>query len=263
MPSDTGRSSCRNELIVCGTPSGISLSREGGAHQSTITPGIGIELPGVVYAEPCYARELEWLLLDALRRLHDADGEALYLRLSTTPIDQTPFSQLVERLGDDSVRADVLHGGFRLRDAGEGDESVAIATCGALVPQALEAAQTLEEDEGVAASVVVLSSPDRLYRGWRQGRLRPLTAGKPPVSSHLDALFAPDRGAPLVSVIDGASHSLAWLGAALGVRGVALGVDRFGQTGSQPALLEAYGLSAGAITTAALAVLDPVGPPAT
>jgi pyruvate dehydrogenase E1 component len=150
-----------------------------------------------------------------------------------------------------------------LRDAGEGDESVAIATCGALVPQALEAAQTLEEDEGVAASVVVLSSPDRLYRDWRQGRLRPLTDGGPPVSSHLDALFAPDRGAPLVSVIDGASHSLAWLGAALGVRGVALGVDRFGQTGSQPALLEAYGLSAGAITTAALAVLDPVGPPAT
>ena len=44
----------------------ISLSREGGAHQSLITPGIGIETPGLTYAEPCYARELEWLLLDAL-----------------------------------------------------------------------------------------------------------------------------------------------------------------------------------------------------
>jgi pyruvate dehydrogenase E1 component len=245
-----------SRFIVCGTPSGISLSREGGAHQSTITPGIGIELPGVVYAEPCFARELEWILLDALRTLHDPDGEALYLRLSTTPIDQTPFSELVERLGEDTVRADVLRGGFRLREPGEGEDSVAIAACGALVPQALDAARMLEEDEGVAAGVVVLSSPDRLYRGWRHGRLRPLT-GKPPASSHLDALFAADQGAPVVSVIDGASHALAWLGTALGVRGVALGVDRFGQTGSQQAVFEAYGLSASAIATAALAALEP------
>ena len=196
-------------------------------------------------------------MLDALRTLHEPDGEALYLRLSTTPIDQTPFSQLVDQLGEDTRAGPRPRGGFRLREPGEGDETVAIATCGALVPQALDAAQILEEDEGVAASVVVLSSPDRLYRGWRDGRLRPLTNGKPPVSSHLDLLFAPDRGAPVVTVIDGASHSLAWLGGALGVRGVALGVDRFGQTGSQPAVFEAYGLSASAITTAALAALEP------
>ena len=44
---------------------GITLSREGGAHQSTITPSIGLELPGIVYAEPTFGRELEWLLLDA------------------------------------------------------------------------------------------------------------------------------------------------------------------------------------------------------
>jgi pyruvate dehydrogenase E1 component len=246
-----------SRFVVCGTPSGISLSREGGAHQSTVTPGIGIELPGVVYAEPCYARELEWLLLEGLRTLHEPDGEALYLRLSTVPIEQSPFTELVERAGEESVRANVLRGGYRLREPGEGDDAVAIATCGTLVPQALEAARMLEEHEGVAASVVVLSSPDRLYRGWRAGRLRPLTDGAPPESSHLGTLFAADRGAPVVSVIDGASHSLAWLGSALGVRGIALGVDRFGQTGSQPAILEAYGLSASAIATAALVALEP------
>ena len=247
-----------SRFIVCGTPSGVSLSREGGAHQSTVTPGIGIELPGVTYAEPCFARELEWLLLDGLRRLHDSDGEALYLRLSTVPIDQTPFTELVARAGEEAVRADVLLGGFRLREPGEHDDRVTIATCGTLVPQALEAAEILEADEGVGASVIVLSSPDRLYRDWRTGRLRPLNEGAPPTSSHLDALFAADRGAPVVSVIDGASHALAWLGGAVGVRGIALGVDRFGQTGSQEAILETYGLSAGAIVTAALAALEPI-----
>jgi hypothetical protein len=39
--------------------SGISLSSEGGAHQSTITLRIGIELPGLTYAEPDTDRQGE------------------------------------------------------------------------------------------------------------------------------------------------------------------------------------------------------------
>jgi pyruvate dehydrogenase E1 component len=58
-------------------------------------------------------------------------------------------------------------------------------------------------------------------------------------------------------VIDGASHALAFLGACLGVRTVPLGVDAFGQVGSQPALYEAYGISSDAIVTAALVALEP------
>ena len=107
-----------SRFVLAGTPSGISLSREGGAHQSIITPGIGIETPGLTYAEPCYARELEWLLLDALSRMQDPDGEALYLRLSTKPVDQAPFSDAVERIGEERLRADVVAGGFRLREPG-------------------------------------------------------------------------------------------------------------------------------------------------
>ena len=54
-----------------------------------------VETPGLTYAEPCYARELEWLLLDGLNALQDEAGEALYLRLSTKPIDQGPFDPRV------------------------------------------------------------------------------------------------------------------------------------------------------------------------
>jgi pyruvate dehydrogenase E1 component len=247
-----------SRFVVAGTPSGVSLSREGGAHQSTITPGIGMELPGLVYAEPCYARELEWLLLDALRRLHEPEGEALYLRLSTKPIDQAPFTRAVQARGDESLRADVLAGGFRLREPGSRGERVVIAACGTIVPEALAAAELLAEDEGVEAAVIVLSSPDRLYRGWREARLGPLRDGSPPGPSHLDRLLAPEeRTAPVVTVVDGASHALAFLGACLGVRTVPLGVDTFGQVGSQPALYEAYGISADAIATAALVALEP------
>ena len=248
-----------SRFIFAGTPAGISLSREGGAHQSTITPGIGMELPGVTYVEPCFARELEWLLLDGLRRLQDSDGEALYLRLSTKPIDQQPFADVVARRGEDAVRADVLAGGFRLREPGAGDDAVVIATCGAITPEVLQAAALLEDEEGVATTVLSLSSPDRLYRNWRKGRLAPLRdAAERPHGSHLDTLLtARERRLPLVTVIDGASHSLSFLGACLGVRTVPLGVDTFGQAGSQPALYDAYDLSPEAIATAALIALEP------
>jgi pyruvate dehydrogenase E1 component len=246
-----------SRFVLAGTPSGVSLSREGGAHQSTITPGIGIETPKLAYAEPCFARELEWLLLDALAKLHAPDGEAIYLRLSTTPVDQEPFAAAVARAGEERLRADVLAGAFRLREAGPGDDRVVIAACGAIVPQALAAAEALAEDEGVEATVICVSSPDRLYRDWRRGRVAPVTEGRVGTGSHLARLLEPERGVPLVTVIDGASHSLAWIGGALGTPTVPLGVDDFGQTGSQRELYDAHGIGRDAIVTAALAALEP------
>ncbi len=248
-----------SRFVILGTPSGITLSREGGAHQSTITPGIGIELPGIVYAEPSYARELEWLLLDALRRMQEPDGEATYLRLSTKPVDQAPFAALVERRGAEAVRSDVLAGGFWLREPDPEGDAVVLATCGAMTPEVLAAAELLEEEEGVSAGVLCLSSPDRLYRDWRKRRLAFLTdlgASRDP--PQLERLLPPAlRHLPLVTVIDGASHALAFLGSCLGMRTVPLGVDRFGQAGSLADVYEAYDLSPSAIVTAALIALEP------
>jgi pyruvate dehydrogenase E1 component len=246
-----------SRFVLAGTPSGISLSREGGAHQSIITPGIGVETPGLTYAEPCYARELEWLLLDALNRMQDPDGEALYLRLSTKPVDQSPFSEAAARLGEDRLRADIVAGGFRLREPDESEDRVILACCGAIVPEALDAATQLADEEGVEATVLCLSSPDRLYRNWQASITAPLR-GSAVQRSHLESLLSPDEhGLPVVTVIDGASHALAFVGSALAARNIPLGVDRFGQTGSQPELYKEYGIDSEAIATACLAALEP------
>ncbi len=246
-----------SRFVLAGTPSGISLAREGGAHQSLSTPGIGIETPGLTYAEPCYARELEWLLLDALNRMQAPEGEALYLRLSTTPIDQAPFARAAARVGEERLRADVVAGGFRLREPGVSEDRVLLAACGAIVPQALAAAELLADEEGVEATVLCLSSPDRLYHDWQARRAAPLHGGTA-APSHLEGLVTPDeRGLPVVTVIDGASHALSFVGSALGVRSVPLGVDRFGQTGSQPELYAEYAIDAASIVTAALIALEP------
>jgi pyruvate dehydrogenase E1 component len=248
-----------SRFVVLGTPSGVSLSREGGAHQSTITPSVGIELPGLTYCEPAYARELEWLLLDGLDRMQDDDGDALYFRLSTKPVDQAPFTELCDARGEEAVRADVLAGAFWLREPVPGDDAVVVATCGAMVPEVLRAAELLAEEEGVTAGVLCLSAPGRVYREWRSRRTAHVADLRAPrEASHLERLIQGAAGQmPLVTVLDGSSHALAWLGGALGSRVVPLGVDRFGQAGSQPAVYDAYGLSPEAIVTAALVALEP------
>jgi pyruvate dehydrogenase complex dehydrogenase (E1) component len=83
-----------SKFIFAGTPSGITLSPEGGAHQSLITPSIGMEMPNLVYYEPTFAQELEWIFLAGLRNLLDRKrGRILYLRLSTRPVPQNLSGQ--------------------------------------------------------------------------------------------------------------------------------------------------------------------------
>jgi len=231
-------------FVVVATPSGITLSPEGGAHQSVVTPSVGVALPGIAYYEPVFAREVEWILLEALRQIARREGESLYLRLSTRPLDQ----RLAPAQGPDH-RADVLQGGYRLVDARSepdwaAEENVVnLFGSGVMVADAVTAAQELRQ-HGILASVFAVTSADRLYRGLRE-----------PDPHLLRLVGADEENVPLVSVLDGHSHALAFLGSALGVPQTALGVDDFGQSGARRDLYRHYGIDATAITRAARRLL--------
>ena len=265
-----------SRFVIAGTPSGVTLAPEGGAHQSTITASIGLELPGVTFIEPAYAMALDWLLCDAVGRIAaggtDAAGRArtaaphddgaYYLRLSTRPVDQAPFDAARGRLGDAVLRRQVLAGGYRLVDAHaahpelkeQNAPMVHLAASGAVLPEVLAAAAELAE-EGIAAHVVDVTSLDRLYTAWQRTlRQGVRTATAPSVAGALRSAFG-DR-APVVTVHDAASHAMAWIGSALGVPCVPLGVDEFGQSGSVADLYEIHDLMPGSITNAALAALS-------
>ncbi len=253
-----------SRFVVAGTPSGVTLAPEGGAHQSTITPSVGLELPNVTLLEPAYATALDWLLCSALGQIADpGKGDALgtvedgsyYFRLTTRPIDQTPFDEARQRIGDATLRRQVLAGAYRLVDAGRDGDSptVQIAASGAVLPEALAAAQELE-DEGVHAHVVDVTSLDRLYSAWQRTLRQGIrTATTPSIPGALRAAF--DMSAPLVTVHDASSHTMAWLGSALGVPAVSLGVDSFGQSGTVADLYELHDLTPGSIVNGALAAL--------
>ncbi len=239
---------------MVGTPSGVTLAPEGGAHQSTVTPSIGLELPNVTYAEPAFAQALDWLLCDGLQRLTTPDGESMYLRLSTRPIEQAPFTAAVDRFGSDQLRAHVLAGGYLVEAARRaGGPLVQLIASGAVVPEVVDAATQLA-DEGIAANVIDITSLDRLYRGWRHRMQRSVRAASrrlrrlPPGGRHPPA----ERSAPIVTVHDAATHTIAWLGSVFGARVVPAGVDTFGQSGSVADLYGVHDLTADAIVNAAL-----------
>jgi pyruvate dehydrogenase E1 component len=258
-------------FVVAGTPSGITLAPEGGAHQSTITASVGLELPNVTFIEPAYAVALDWLLCGALQSVAAAAGGpagtvlaergpaetgSYYFRLTTRALDQQPFQAARDRLGDAILRRQVLAGAYRLVDAQaeDGAPPVYLVGVGAVMPEVLAAAAELG-DEGIAATVVDVTSPDRLYRAWQRTlRQGVRTATAPSIPGALRSAF-PDR-APVVTVHDAASHTMSWLGSALGVPAVSLGVDSFGQSGSVADLYRAHDLDSGSIVNAALAALS-------
>ena len=233
-------------FVVAATPSGVSLAPEGGAHQSVITPGIGVAMPALAYYEPVFGQDVEWILLHALQRLLERErGESLYLRLSTRPITQGSAPEPSEAL-----RQAVVRGAYRLVDARhrgghDPERAVNIFAAGVMVPDAVDAARRLAE-RGAFASVIAVTSPDLLYRGLREAR------------SYLEELVTADEeDVPIVSVLDGHSHGLAFLGSALGVPQIPLGVDDFGQSGTRADLYHHYGIDADAIVTAARTLLGP------
>ena len=264
-------------FIVAGTPSGVSLAPEGGAHQSSITPSVGIELPNVTFIEPAYAIALDWLLCDAVGHIA-AGGErsqtaapaeegAFYFRLTTRQLDQQPFDRALERLGEPVLRRQVLSGGYRLIDAFEAypdlrglrdtDHRVPVvhlAASGAVLPEVIAASEELAE-EGIAAHVIDVTSSSRWYSAWQRTQRQGVrTATTPSIPGALRGAF--EQRGPVVTVHDGASHAMAWLGSAMGVHGVSLGVDSFGQSGGLHDLYRLFDLTSGSIVNAALGALE-------
>ena len=71
-----------------------------------------------------------------------------------------------------------------------------------------------------------------------------------------DVIAADERKAPVVTVVDGHPHSLAWIGSALNTRTLPLGVTNFGQSGSTSELYREYEIDAASIVAACFAALD-------
>ena len=236
------------QSILVGTPSGVTLAAEGGAHQSIITPSVGLEQPGVVAFEPAFAQDFEWCMLDSLSRLGRADGSSSYLRLSSRVLDQGLAGVPSDPAARERRRRHVVGGAYALRRTAH--PHVTLAGMGALMPEVLEAADRLEQ-MGFAADVICITSADRVYRALRARSGH--GDGDPAI---LEQVFPADRAVPMVTVLDGHPHTLSFLATIHGVRSINLGVTEFGQTGTLHELHDLHEIGPSAQISAALDLVD-------
>ncbi len=249
-----------SRFIVAATPSGVTLAPEGGAHQSISTPLIGMAQPGLSSFEPAFVDELATVMAWSFNYIQndakavvppddllaDARGGAVYLRLSTRPVEQP------QRVITPELRAGIIDGAYWLRRPGPNCQLV-VAYTGAVAPEAIQAVGLLGEthrDIGLLA----ITSADRLKAGWMAAN-RAREAGDDEAEAHIETLL---DGLPphcaLVTVLDGHPTTLSWLGSVRGQRVRPLGVEQFGQTGTIADLYRVHGIDCAAIVRAAQAM---------
>ncbi len=246
-------------FMVVGTPSGVSLAPEGGAHQSIASPLIGMSQDGLAAFEPAFADELavvlEWAF-DYLQRdgdavinertwLRDETGGSVYLRLSTLELEQPKTRE------GDRFREGVIDGAYWWRKPGPGCDLV-IAYQGVVANEAIAAAGMIGQDRRDIA-VLAVTSADRLNAGWQAAK-RARTRGTP-AQSHIERLLSHlPQHCRIVTVIDGHPATLSWLGSVHGHTVASLGVEHFGQSGTVKDLYRHHGIDRGSIAAMAQAI---------
>jgi pyruvate dehydrogenase E1 component len=181
-----------SHFATLGTPSGVTLSSEGAQHSWKSD----FQIPHCVTWEPCFAKELEWILADTLRRHFTGEyeeREGTLIRCVTKGLVQKDFLERLRRqrrfkadtnakltleaeatvaaLTDaeilETIRKDALEGGYALidyrgyEDYTPGDNVVHLFAMGALGTEAIRASDALRA-KGIFANVFVVTSPDLL-----------------------------------------------------------------------------------------------------
>jgi pyruvate dehydrogenase E1 component len=245
-------------FMIIGTPSGVTLAPEGGAHQSIGSQLIGMSQDGLASFEPAFLDELSVIMdwsFDYMQRdgdgthdrrtwLRDETGGSVYLRLTTRPLEQIAL-----RREDPAFRQGVIDGAYWLRPP-SARTRIVLAYQGCIAPEVLMAAGRLAETHG-DVSVLAVTSADRLNAGWTAAQ-RARRQGDASARSHIETLLSTvPRDAGLITATDGHPATLGWLGAVEGNRTVSLGVEHFGQTGTIADLYAHFGIDTHAIVDAA------------
>ncbi|WP_421723759.1 transketolase [Bauldia sp.] len=246
-----------SRFLIVGTPSGVTLAPEGGAHQSIGTPLVGISQDGLASFEPAFLDELSVILdwsfaylqrdgegePDPRTWLRDTKGGSVYLRLSTRPLEQPKLGR------DAAFYQGVVDGAYWLREPGP-NADIVIAYQGCVAPEAIAAAGRIGVDRRDIGVLAVISA-DRLNAGWTAARAA-RRKGRETARSHVEALLDPlPQHCVVITVTDGHPLTLGWLGSVAGHRVAPLGVEHFGQTGTVADLYRHFGIDADTIVEAA------------
>jgi pyruvate dehydrogenase E1 component len=153
------------------------------------------------------------------------------------------------------LREQVIRGAYRLVDCSSeagyqpGKNVVHIFAVGAMIPEAIAASRQLAA-QGIFANVFNVTGAGPLYREFQNSQHVAISGAAAPGHLLEELVSATERKAPVVTVVDGHPHNLAWIGAALNAPTCPLGVVGFGQSGAMADLYREYKIDTASIVAA-------------
>ncbi|MEW6755020.1 MAG: pyruvate dehydrogenase (acetyl-transferring), homodimeric type [Candidatus Latescibacterota bacterium] len=242
---------CRG-FLVGGTAGRTTLNGEGLQHQDGHSHLLAYGVPTLRAYDPAFGYELGVIIRDGIRRMFEQQEDVFYYL--TVANEQYPMPAKPDEEGVDEG---ILRGLYRFRRSptASSPRRAHLLASGAILNQALEAQQLLEEKHGVSADVWSVTSFKELYRdGVAADRWNRLHPGQEPRRSFIEQTLGQDAGVYVIAsdYVKALPNSLArWFPAPP----VAVGTDGFGRSDSREALRDFFEVDARHIALGALGAL--------
>ena len=240
-------------FLLGGTAGRTTLNGEGLQHEDGHSHVLASTVPNIKSYDPAFAYELAVIVRDGIRRMYQR-GENIfyYITLYNENYPMPPMPK------GDEVTAGIIKGAYCWQPRAGAGEHIELLASGAMMRQALDAAQQLQA-LGYAPAIWSVTSYVELAREAeqceREARLHPLQPRRVP---YVESLFAHCQG-PVIAVTDyikALPGSIArWMPASYTV----LGTDGFGLSESREDLRDHFEVSATHIVHTALVALYRAG----
>jgi len=239
--------------FLMGATSGrTTLAGEGLQHQDGHSQLVATTVPNCVAYDPAYAYELAVIIHDGMRRMY-AEQESIFYYIT---VMNENYAQPAMPAG---VEAGIISGGYLLQIGGRGKVRATLLGSGTILRECLAAAKILEDDYGIPADVLSVTSFSELRREAleceRWNLLHPQDAARVPYVRQL----LKDRAGAVVAATDYMRMVPDQIREWVGGRYVTLGTDGFGRSDSRAALRRHFEVDRNYIALAALRALADEG----
>jgi pyruvate dehydrogenase E1 component len=225
-----------------------ALAGEGLQHQDGQSQLHAAMVPNCIAYDPTFAYELAVIVQDGLRRMYAEDENVFYY--ITVMNENYGHPALPE-----GTQEGILRGLYPLETGGENETRVQLLGSGAILREAMAAAELLRNDFGVEADVWSATSFNELRRDGldveRWNRLHPTEA---PRRAYVTQQLA-DRSGPVIAASDYIKAYADQIRPFVPGRFVALGTDGFGRSDRRERLRHFFEVNRGFIAVAALKAL--------
>ena len=231
-------------FLIGATSGRTTLAGEGLQHQDGSSLLVASTIPNCVSYDPAYAYELATIIDDGMRRMAEQQQDIFYYVTVTNENQAQPSMPQGSREG-------ILRGMHCVQKADAPD--VRLLGSGAILNEAIRAAEVLKRDHGITAEVWSVTSYSELARDGMRFDREILEGAKPQAPWVTQMLQSSD--APVVAVSDYVRALPEMIRAYVPARYRTLGTDGFGKSDTRASLRDEFAISSDWIVKAATAAV--------